>query len=218
MPIVLDEDLSSLKEKVVTMGDLAQKMLQTSMRALLERDESLIDEVNRIEEQLDRFQVEIDDMVVYLMAKHGPVAMDLRFLLMVTRINTELERIGDHSVNLCENVQLLLKEPETDKLVDLPRMADTASKMLAESLRAFQEETTEKTRDVAKADDTVDAIYDELFRELITRMIEDPSKITRGVGLLLIARSLERMADHATNIAEEVVYMVKGKDVRHRPT
>ncbi len=216
MPKKLDDELNGLKRKVVAMSDLAQSMFQTAMRALIDRDESLIAKVQEMEEQVDLYQVEIDEAVVSLMAVFGPVALDLRFALMVARINTELERIGDQSMNMCENVRLLLSEPELKKLVDLPRMADVAATMVRDSLSAFESGATDVARNVIRADNTVDALYDQIFRELLTYMMSDPKTTARSLALILTAGSLERIADHATNIAEEVIYMVKGEDVRHQ--
>ena len=215
MPTKLDESLGDLKEQIVSMGNVAQEMIKTAMRALVERDPALVDKGNQFEEQVDRFQVEVDDAVVRLMAGFGPVALDLRFVLMVARINTELERIGDQAVNMCEHAQLLLREPELKKLVDLPRMAEIASEMVKDSLQAFRESSTSKAAEVIKNDGEVDALNDQIFRELLTYMLNDANTITRSLALILTARSLERIADHATNIAEEVIYMVKGEDVRH---
>jgi len=215
MPKKFDAELAQLKERVISMGDTAQSMFQTAMRALVNRDESLVAKVQQMEEQLDRDQVEIDEAAIRLMAVYGPVAVDLRFVLMVARINTELERIGDQAVNMCENIQLLLTEPELKKLVDLPRMADVAGWMVRESVQSFKEGTTQKAREVIKADGEVDALNDQIFRELLTYMLGDPRTITRSLALILTARALERIADHATNIAEEVIFMVKGEDVRH---
>jgi phosphate transport system protein len=216
MPKKFDAELLRLKEKIITMGEKAQEMFQTAMKALVNRDPSPGPEIQKLEEVVDRYQVEIDEDVVRLMATYGPVALDLRFVLMVARINTELERIGDQAVNMCENVELLLSEPELKKLVDLPRMADVAARMLRQSLQAFREESIEKAQEVIRADDEVDALNDQIFRELLTYMLSDPRTITRSVALVLTARMLERIADHATNIAEEVIYMVKGVDVRHQ--
>ncbi len=215
MPKQFDTELAQLKTKIRKMGELAQEMFQTAMKGLVERDEGRIARVLELEEQVDRFQVEIDDDVVRLMATYGPVALDLRFVLMVTRINTELERIGDQSCNMCEYVRLLLSEPELKKLIDLPRMAETVAGMLSSSLEAFSEGSTDDAMAVIKRDDEVDALNDQIFRELLTYMITDAKNITRSVALILTARSLERIADHATNIAEEVVYLVKGEDIRH---
>jgi phosphate transport system protein len=215
MPKKLDKQLAKIKDEIVAMGDLAQKMFQTAMQALVDRNGELIPGIHDMEEEVDRCQIRIDEDIVRLMAIHEPVAFDLRFALMAARINTELERIGDQAVNMCENVELLLSEPELKKLVDLPRMADTAATMLFESLQAFKEGSADRAREVIKMDNIVDALNDQIFRELLTYMMTDTKNITRSVALILTSRALERIADHATNIAEEVIYMVKGEDVRH---
>lgn len=215
MPKRFDVARTELKDQLVAMGEVAKEMIHTAVRALVEREKGLVSEVNRLEDQVDRFQIEIDDSAVRLMAMFDPVATDLRFILMAARINTELERIGDQAVNMCDNVELLLSEPELKKLVDLPRMADIAANMVRASLRAFREGSTEKANAVIKADEEVDGLNDQIFRELLTYMLADAQTIRRSVALILIARALERIADHATNIAEEVIYMVKGEDVRH---
>lgn len=211
-----DEALAGLKAKVVAMGDLAQSMIRLSMGALVDRNASLIERVLTSEERLDNYQIEIDNEAVRLMALQSPVAQDLRFILMVARINTELERIGDLCVNLCESTQLLLTEPPLKPLVDLPKMAATAERMVQESLQSLLDGSTDRALQVIKADDEVDALNDQIFRELLTYMLSNPVHITRALALILMARNLERIADHATNIAEEVVYLVKGEDIRHQ--
>jgi phosphate transport system protein len=217
-----DEQLSHLKGQVLRMGDLAQSMVLQAMRALVERDEKWVQEVLRREEEVDRYQVEIDDEVVRLMAIQSPVAQDLRFVLMVARITTELERVGDLCVNICENVQLLLSEQPLKPLIDLPKMAEIAERMLHESIAAFMESgvavdtATGRALAVCRMDDEVDALKDQIFRELLTYMISDTKNITRSLSLILLSRNLERIGDHATNIAEEVIYLAKGEDIRHR--
>jgi len=211
-----DEELAALKEKVVDMGEVAQAMIQQSMKALVDRNASLIQEVLQNEEKLDHFQIEIDNDAIRILAIMSPVAFDLRFILMVARINTELERVGDLCVNLCESVQLLLTEPPLKPLVDLPKMAETAERMVQEGLQAFLQCSPERALQVIKVDDEVDALNDQIFRELLTYMLSDPRTITRSLSLILMARNLERIADHGTNIAEEVVYLVKGEDIRHQ--
>jgi phosphate transport system protein len=211
-----DEQLLALKNKVVTMGDVAQNMVQQSLRALVERDDKWVQEVLRNEDALDRFQVEIDNEALRLMAIQTPVALDLRFIVMTVRINTELERVGDLCVNMCENVRLLLAEPPLKPLIDLPKMAEIAGRMLRESLQAFLEGSPERALPVLKMDDDVDALNDQIFRELLTYMLSDTQSITRALSLILLARNLERIGDHATNIAEEVVYLVRGEDIRHQ--
>ena len=215
MPKKFDSEMAELKGKVRQMGRIAQEMLAAAMKALVDRDESLVTKVNQLEDEVDRHQVEIDNDVVRLMATYGPVALDLRFLLMVTRINTELERVGDQACNMCESVQLLLSEPELKKLIDLPRMADMAAGMIEASLEAFEAGDVKGAMAVIEKDDEVDALNDQIFRELLTYMLTDPKSIQRSVALLLTARSLERIGDHATNISEEVVYLVRGDDIRH---
>lgn len=216
MPEKFDRELSSLQSKLLTMGKLAESMFQDALGALKERDASLIKNVLAKEDQVDQLQVEIDDEAIRSMATFAPVATELRFLLMVARINLELERIGDQAVNMCEEVQLLLSEPELKPLADLSRMADIASRMLHQSLEAFTNKSTEKAMEVIRADDEVDALNHQIFRELLTYMVTDPKNVTCSVALILLTRSLERIADHATNIAEEVVYMIQGKDIRHQ--
>lgn len=211
-----DEALAALKARVVAMGDVAQGMIRLSMQALVDRNAALIEQVLSSEDQLDKFQIEIDNEAIRLMAIQSPVAQDLRFILMVARINTELERIGDLCVNLCESTQLLITEPPLKPLVDLPKMAATAERMVQEALQSLLDGATEKALQVIKADDEVDALNDQIFRELLTYMLSDPRNITRALSLILMARNLERVADHATNIAEEVVYLVKGEDIRHQ--
>ncbi len=210
-----EAELSALKGRVLRMGEVAQRMISRAVESLVERDASRMQQVLADEETLDRMQVEIDNEAVRLMTVYGPVAMDLRFLLMVARIDTELERLGDQSVNMCEYIQLLLDEPQLKPLIDLPRMAEIAGGMVRDALEAFHEGDTERAREVMARDDQVDALNDQLFRELLTYMMNDSGNIQRSLALILIARSLERIADHATNICEEVIYLVKGEDIRH---
>jgi phosphate transport system protein len=211
-----DEQLAALKAKVVKMGAITQGMIREAAAALVERDEKRIKNVLASEEQLDKLQVEIDDEAIHLLLLQSPVAMDLRLILMAVRINTELERVGDLCVNMCENVQLLLSEPQLKPLIDLPKMAELASQMLHESLQAFMESSPKKALKVLGVDDEVDALNDQIFRELLTYMISDTKSITRSLSLILLSRNLERIGDHATNIAEEVVYLVRGEDIRHQ--
>ncbi len=216
MPKKFDQELDSLKQAILNMGDGAEGMIRDALGALVEREDSLIQEVMRREEDMDRAQVAIDDHVVRLIVTHAPVAQDLRLLLMVARINSELERIGDQAVEICENVRLLLGVPPLKPLVDLPKMGELAQRMVHGGLVAFLEGSADRALETIRADDQVDALNDQIFRELLTYMVQDPRNIPRALALLLTARSLERIADHATNICEEVVYMVKGQDIRHQ--
>ena len=212
-----EQELADLRRKVVDMGGIAQTMIGDAVRALVERESSHVKKVFAAEDELDRFQVKIDDAAVRLITVYAPVAADLRFLLMVARINTELERMGDQAVNMCEYVELLLAEPELKPLVDLPRMAELAGGMVDNALQAFLARDANKAKETLAMDDVVDALNDQIFRELLTYAMGSPQNLTRCMALILVARSLERIADHATNVCEEVVYMVKGEDIRHRP-
>ena len=210
-----DEGLAEVKDSIVRMGEAAERMVERSMAALVEGKPDYVDQVLETEEQLDQHQKEIDDLTVRLIATYTPVASNLRFLLMVTRINTELERIGDQAVNIGERARDLIKEPALKPLVDLPRMAQIAVEMLHQSVTAFANHTDKEAVEIIKRDRDVDELNNQIFRELLTYMMSDPKHIPQALGLILIARCVERIADHATNIAEEVVYLVRGQDIRH---
>jgi phosphate transport system protein len=211
-----EQELASLKERVMEMGALAESMIGWASDALIKRDRTIVQRVLAAEEKLDRFQVEIDSEAVRLITIYTPIAKDLRFLLMVVRINTELERIGDQAVNNCEYVEQFLSDPPPRPLSDLSRMTDITCAMVHGALRAFDQEDTQKAQEVMKLDDAVDALNALTFRDLLSDRIDDPESIKRSMSLILLARSLERIADHATNICEEVVYVVKGEDIRHQ--
>ena len=215
MTTKFDEQLAALKSRVAAMGYCAQRMFQTAMQALGQRDPSLFTDVRTLEDRVDRYQIEIDEAVVSLMTEHTPSASGLRVALMIARINTELERIGDQSVNMCENIQLLVSESKAEVPIELHRMADISANMLQVAMKAFGEGSHERAREVITADNMVDALDDQIFRDLLDVMTSERSQAPRCVALLLTARALERIADHATNVAEEVIYMVKGEDVRH---
>jgi phosphate transport system protein len=168
--------------------------------------------------EVNRLQIEIDDMVMTLVATHQPVAGDLRFLLAATKINSDLERIGDLVVNITENAPTIVKQPELKRLIDIPRMADIARQMVRDSLHAFVKGDVLTAQKVIATDDQVDALKEQIIRELLTYMLADPKAIERSLALILIARHLERIADHATNIAEDVIYVIQGRDVRHPTT
>lgn len=210
-----DEGLAEVKDSIVRMGEAAERMVEHSMAALVEGKPDYVDQVLETEEQLDQHQKEIDDLTVRLIATYTPVASNLRFLLMVTRINTELERIGDQAVNIGERARDLIKEPALKPLVDLPRMAQIAVEMMHQSVTAFANNTDKEAVEIIKRDRDVDELNNQIFRELLTYMMSDPKHIPQALGLILIARCVERIADHATNIAEEVVYLVRGQDIRH---
>ena len=208
------QELSALKQRVVEMGHLAASMVAGSSDALIKAERSRIQQVLANEPTLDRFQVEIDGEAIRLMTIYAPVAKDLRFLLMIARINSELERIGDHAVDNCEYLKLLTHpQPPLD---DLSNMSEIVLGMVHEALQAFQEEDTHKAQAVMRLDDRVDALNAQVFRELLEHPAADADSRARSMSLILVARSLERIADHATNICEEVFYLVEGADIRHQ--
>lgn len=208
------QELTALKQRVVDMGNLAASMVAGASDAVVKADRSRIQEVLANEPMLDRFQVEIDAEAIRLMTIYAPVAKDLRFLLMIARINSELERIGDQAVDNCEYVKLLTdRQPSLD---DVSRMSEIVLGMVHDALQAFQEEDTDKAQAVMRLDDRVDALDAQVLRELLHHPAADADSRARSLSLILVARSLERIADHATNICEEVFYLVEGADIRHQ--
>jgi phosphate transport system protein len=210
-----DEQIQELLEKLVRMGRLAQSMIQLAMRTLIERNESLTGEVFRKEKEVNNLQIEVDDRAVKLTAMQQPVASDVRFLFMASRMSTELERIADQAVNICQNAHHVLKAPPLKPLVDLPMMGDIAEGMVREGLDALLNRDCGLANHVLEEERKVDAFRDQIFRVLLTFMMADPGTIERALALILISRNLERIGDHATNIAEEVIYLVEGREVRH---
>ena len=209
------EELDSLKQTLLAMGALVEDQIRRVMRALVERDDVLARNVIERDAQVNAYDVEVDEKCVELLALHQPTAGDLRFLTTAMKIVTDLERIGDQAVNIAQRAIELNLEPQLKPYIDLPRMAEKAQAMVKESLDAFVARDTELARRVCSEDAAVDALNHQIFRELLTFMMEDAKTIPRAIRLILIARFLERVADHATNIAEMVIYMVEGKMVRH---
>ena len=210
-----DEKLEELLQKLMLMGRLAESMIDHALRMLVERDAAHAAEVFAKEEEVNQLQIEVDDRAVKLTALQQPVASDVRFLFMASRIATELERIGDQAINICQSAEPLLKAPPLKPLVDLPIMSETAQKMVRDGLEALARRDCALAESVLKEDEKVDALRSQIFRELLTYMMGEPGTIPRALALILISRHLERVGDHATNIAEEVIYLVKGRDVRH---
>jgi phosphate transport system protein len=210
-----DHDLQELKERILYMGSLAETMIHLAIKALVDRRRDMGKDIARQEYEVNKLHMEIDDRAIKMIALHQPAASDLRFLAAAMKINSDLERIADQSVNISETTEYLLQEPPLKPLIDVPRMAEIASKMLKDALDSFVNRDENLARSVLVRDDQVDELKDQVFRELLTYMISDPSTIKRGLDLILIARNLERIADHATNIAEDVVYVILGKDIRH---
>lgn len=210
-----DEELKKLKEKLMQMASLTEESISLAVRSLKDRKEELAQKVFKGEEAVNRLDVEIDNLGLQLLALRQPMAVDLRFISSAMRIAVELERIADLSVNIAERVLELLKVPLLKPLIDIPRMAELAQNMVKDSIDAFINRDDGLARNVCERDDEVDNLNDQIFRELLTYMIQDPTTIKRAVDLILVARHLERMADHATNISEDVIYYVKGKTIKH---
>jgi phosphate transport system protein len=209
------EELDALKQTLLAMGGLVEEQIRRAMIALLERDGDLAREVIERDTQVNAYDVEIDEKCVELLALYQPTAGDLRFITTAMKIVTDLERIGDQAVNIAQRALELNQEPQLKPYIDLPRMAENAQRMVKESLDAYVGRDTALARRVCAEDADVDALKEQIFRELLTFMMEDARTIPRAIRLILISRFLERVADHATNIAEMVVYMVESKMVRH---
>lgn len=212
-----DLELKELKEQILTMGHNVEKAIEAALRGLTERKPEHFDQVREIEKLINQAHIEIDEACVKLLARQAPLAADLRLIVAVIKINTDLERMGDQAVNISHNGRHYLSEPPLKELIDLPRMADEVKGMVQGALGAFVKQDSEQARNVLKMDDTVDRLKNEIFHELIGYMTRDPKCIERALDLILIARNLERLGDHATNIAEDVIFVSTGKDVRHGP-
>ena len=209
------EELDALKQTLLAMGGLVEDQIRRVMTALVERDSELDQEVIDRDAQVNAYDIEVDEKYVELLALHQPTAGDLRFIATAMKIVTDLERIGDQAVNIAQRALELNREPQLKPYIDLPRMAEKSQRIVKESLDAFVTRDTELVRRVCAEDAEVDALKEQIFRELLTFMMEDARTISRAIRLILISRFLERVADHATNIAEMVVYMVESKIVRH---
>jgi phosphate transport system protein len=210
------EQLEEIRERVLRMGGLVEQMTRRVIQSLVQRNAELLPEVQSMETQVNQLHIEIDEACLELIALRQPTASDLRFVAAAMKINTDMERIGDQAINILECAESLLTVPPLKPLIDIPRMADIAQDMLKDALDAFVNGDDELAYRTILRDDDVDQLKDQVFRELLTYMMGDPSTIPRAMDLILVSRHLERVADHATNICEDVIFMVKGKDVRHQ--
>jgi phosphate transport system protein len=211
-----DQELGDLKEHLLRMAGFAEQSVAQSLKALVQRDNSLAKKVDSDDAMLDRLEIEIDNRCIKLLALRQPTATDLRFITMAMKISSELERIGDQAVNIAHRAEELNKEPLLKPLVDIPRMAEHAQGMIHDSLDAFVYGKADVAREVIERDEKVDLLNRQLHRELTSFMIEDPHTITRCLNLMSVAHNLERIGDHATNIAEDIVYLYEGRDIRHQ--
>ncbi len=210
-----EQELEELKQRLLWMAGLAEKSVHQAVQALFEKNEDLARKVLEEEATINEMQIEIDDRVLRLLALQQPMAVDLRFILSISRINNDLERIGDQAVNIAQSALRVLRHPQVKPYVDLPRMSALAEGMVRDSLNALVQRDAELARSVLVRDDEVDRLRDQIFRELLTYMMENSAVIFPAFELILVAKNLERIGDHATNIAEDVIYMVAGRDVRH---
>ena len=208
-------DLEELKQRLLWMGSLAERAVHQAVQAVLDVEEQLAETVLEEENAINEMQMEIDDRVTRLLAQQQLVAIDLRFILAVSRINNDLERIGDQAVNIAQSALRILRHPQVKPYVDLPRMSEIAEKMVRDSLDALVRADVDLARSVLARDDQVDLLRDQMFRELLTYMMENSAVVFPAFELILVAKNLERIGDHATNIAEDVIYIVVGRDVRH---
>ncbi len=211
----IDAGLQKLKEKLLMMGGFVEKAIEEATQGLLDGNQERFKRVHEFEEKINDLQMQVDEDCLKLLATQSPLAQDLRSILAMTKINTDLERMGDQAVNISMNGKEYLNRPALKPLIDIPRMAEQARFMTREALDAFVKNDVKLAQDVLDRDDAIDQMKDQIFRELLTYMMSDPKKIEQALCLILIARNLERVADHATNIAEDVIFVVSGQDVRH---
>ena len=208
------EELTKLKESLLAMASHAESAVTRAIRALVERDDAIARKVEEDDNILDRFEIEIDDMAIHLLTK-APLATELRLITVAMKISQNLERVGDEAVTIARRALELNTEPQLKPYVDLPRMATMSLEMLREAITAFINRETDRARAVIPRDKDVDDLNRQLHRELSSYMVERPTTISRCLRLMVISKSIERIADHATNVAEEVVYLYEAKDIRH---
>jgi phosphate transport system protein len=209
------QELEELRARLLTMGGLAEARLRLAVQALVDRNRESVADVMAGDSGIDNLQIEIDDRCFTLLALHQPVATDLRTVMSALKINADLERVGDLAVNIGEVAQRYLQHPPVKRLIDIPRMGELALKMFRQALEAFVSRDVGLAHAVLAQDDWLDALKDQIFREVLTYMLGDSRTVEPGIDLILISRHLERVGDHATNIAEDVIFLVEGRDVRH---
>lgn len=211
-----EREIDTLKEQLLLMGGRTEQLVRKSIASLVRRDPELARETVDDDRQIDRLEIEIEERCIRLFALQQPLATDLRFIMAALKISNDLERVGDHGVNIAQSAMRLVEQPQLKPLVDIPRMADLATAMLNDALDAFVRRDSESARRLCRKDDEVDQLNRQVFRELISYMIESPATISRAMELILVARNLERVADLATNIAEEVVFVQEARIIKHR--
>jgi phosphate transport system protein len=211
----LDEELKDVKRRLLEMADLAIASIRKAIRAVKERKVNLVNEIFEIDRRIDEFEIENEEKCIELLALRQPVGTDLRFLVGAIKINNELERMGDHAVNIGQCALALAEKPQLKPLIDIPKMARLATEMLKDSINSFIENDAVKAKKVCERDDRVDELRDQIFRELLTYMMSDPTTIPRAMELILVSRNVERIADLSTNICEEVIYIAQARVIKH---
>jgi phosphate transport system protein len=209
------QELKELKEDLLKMGSLVETAIHDAVSGLVSRDSKLAERTIKEDEKINTREISIEKKCLQLLALQQPMAADLRFIVSTLQIIKDLERMGDQAVNIAERALILNQEPPVKPFIDLPKMATLVESMLKDSLDAFVNRDVKKARNVCEGDDQVDNYNEKIFHELLSIMIKDQTTVSRAVYLILIGRSLERIADHATNIAEDVIYMVEGRVIKH---
>lgn len=209
------EELEQLQARLLEMGGLAEERVRAAVEGLVSRDPALIQRVLGGDGPVNDLHIEVDNRCFKLLALHQPMAVDLRAIVAAVKINTDLERVGDLAVNIAQAASRVLTHPPVKKLIDIPKMGEIAQAMLRDALDAYVRRDTTLAQAVLDEDDALDALKSQIFRELLTYMLQDPTTVEPALDLVLISRHLERIGDHATNVAEDVIFMVSAKDVRH---
>ena len=211
------EELDALQGRLLEMGGLAEERVRAAIQGLVTRDPALFEKVLLGDEPINQLHIEVDNRCFRLLALHQPMATDLRAIVAAVKINTDLERVGDLAVNIAEAGTRYISHPPVKKLIDIPQMGDIAQAMLRDALDAFVKRDTRLAHEVLNEDDRLDSLKTQVFRDLLTYMLKDQSTVEPSLDLILVSRHLERIGDHATNIAEDVIFMVSALDVRHHP-
>ncbi|MCK4653671.1 MAG: phosphate signaling complex protein PhoU [Candidatus Cloacimonetes bacterium] len=212
---MLNEKIEELKKNIIEEANLVETMIELSIEGLLEKDNSKLEKVFELEEQINSREIEIEEEAISLVALYQPEAKNLRTIMMILKMNNDLERMGDLAINIVQSAQYLIRKPFIKKLINLPSMAEETQKMLKNSITAFIDENTELAKQVCIDDDVVDDLKEHIYRVLITYMMDDPATIKRAFHINKISSNLERIADLSTNIAEDTIYMAKGKVIKH---
>ncbi len=214
--MLIEPRLNEIKERLLKMAEIVENMIDNSIKAIIEHNPEYLKYVEENENVVDQMEVENESLIITTIARYQPEAKYLRMLAMDLFVNRDLERIGDHAENIKEHAQSILTKPKLKEYLDLPKMTELTIQMLKDAIKAFAENDTNLARDVIKRDDIIDALEDQIIRELYTYMVEDPSTIKVGLRLIDVVKNIERVADIATNLAEEVIYMKEGKMLRHQ--